>query len=71
VEVNERIEYNMMKWEGKKLQKDNELKNEDVLNIRKLYEEGVSGYRLHKIYNVTKKCISDILNNKTWKYLRT
>lgn len=45
------------------------LKNEDVFRIRQLYREGTSGYRLHKIYNVTKKCISDILNNKTWKHL--
>ncbi len=45
------------------------LKNKDIFEIKRLYKSGVSGYRLHKMYNVTKKCISDILKNKTWKHL--
>lgn len=46
------------------------LKAEDVLNIRKLHEEGISNSELYKIYpQVTPTSIRAIINKLTWKNL--
>lgn len=46
------------------------LTKEDVLNIRRLHDEGVSNSELYKIYSqVTPTSIRDIINKKTWKSL--
>lgn len=44
------------------------LKVEDVKNIRKLHNDGVSNSEIYVLYpQVTKTSIRDIINNKTWK----
>lgn len=46
------------------------LTKEDVLNIRRLHDEGISNSKLYKIYSqVTPTSIRDIINKKTWKSL--
>lgn len=45
------------------------LKNEDVINIRKLYSEGVTQKQLAINYNVRIPNISRIVNYKRWKHI--
>ena len=46
------------------------LTKEDVLNIRRLHDEGISNSELYKLYpQVTPTSIRDIINKKTWKSL--
>ena len=45
------------------------LKEKDVLEIRKLAEEGFSQRKIAKIYNVAKSTIAFILTRKTWKHI--
>ena len=46
------------------------LKEEDVLNIRKLHSEGIPNKEIYNLYpQVTTTSIRDIINNKTWKNL--
>lgn len=46
------------------------LKEEDVLNIRKLHSEGTFNKEIYNLYpQVTTTSIRDIINNKTWKNL--
>ena len=45
------------------------LKNEDVLEIRKMYSEGVSMASMGRKYNVTTACIDSICKRKNWKHI--
>lgn len=46
------------------------LKEEDVINIRKIYSEGTSLKEIYGLYSqVTPTSIRDIINGKTWKHL--
>jgi len=45
------------------------LKENEVLEIRRLYNEKISSRKLCKIFNVSKTCILHIINRKTWKYI--
>ncbi len=45
------------------------LKESDVLNIRKLLTEGVTGAMLAKRYNVTQGQISHIKNRRSWTHI--
>lgn len=45
------------------------LTDEIVTDIRKLHATGISGYRLAKDYNVTKRTIQQIVRRKTWTHL--
>lgn len=46
------------------------LKEEDVLTIRKLNNDGISNVEIYKLYpQVSSKTIRDIINKKTWKNL--
>lgn len=43
---------------------------EDVINIRKLHDEGITNSELYKMYpQVSTTSIRDIINKKTWKNL--
>lgn len=46
------------------------LKNEDVLEIRRLYKEGISQKEIATKYSVRPNQISRIVNNKRWKHLK-
>ena len=46
------------------------LVEEQVLDIRKKHEEGMSNSELYKLYpQVSTTSIRDIINKKTWKHL--
>lgn len=45
------------------------LSQEDVLTIKKLYKEGFTQTKIAKMYPVTQRHISDIVNGKTWLHL--
>lgn len=50
--------------------KGSKLKDDEVIEIRKLYKEGVRPYKIHEIYcKVSKSVIGNIVLNKTWKHL--
>ena len=46
------------------------LTEEKVLTIRKQIKKGMSNIGIAPIYNVHRRTISDIRNNKTWRWLR-
>ena len=46
------------------------LTERDVLNIRKLYAEGVSAYSMSKTYPVSKQTVLDIIHRRTWKDIK-
>lgn len=46
------------------------LKEIDVINIRRLNKNGVSSYRLSKIYKMSKSSILSVVNFKTWKHVK-
>ncbi len=43
------------------------LKESDILEIKKLYQNKLTQKEIAKKYNVSRSCIWGILNNKTWK----
>lgn len=45
------------------------LNEEKVLEIRKLYSEGMTQANLAEIYGVNSSCISFVVNKKTWGWL--
>lgn len=45
------------------------LKEEQVLEIRKLYNNGESTLNLSKKYGICQNTVRDIIKRKTWKYL--
>jgi hypothetical protein len=45
------------------------LKKEDVLSIRKLYQEGMSQTDISNIFKCSRTNITKIVNNKGWKHL--
>jgi hypothetical protein len=45
------------------------LSENEVLEIRKLFKEGVRIYKLVKLFKVTDTTISAIIKNKTWKHI--
>lgn len=45
------------------------LTEQQVLEIRKMYNEGYSQVTISKIYNIGQDNISSIVNNKTWQHL--
>lgn len=48
---------------------NSKLTNIDIINIRKLYNEGTSQTKLSERYNLTISNINLIVNNKTWTHL--
>lgn len=60
------------KWKGKpkgEAQTCSKLKNEDVLEIRKLLSEGHTGVFLAKKFNISRAGISRIRKNKSWTHV--
>jgi predicted transcriptional regulator/transcriptional regulator with XRE-family HTH domain len=49
--------------------KTSKVTNEQVLEMRKLFGEGVSKGELSRRYDLDRKTISDIINYKTWKHI--
>lgn len=50
--------------------KKSKLKEEDIINIRKMYKTGLyTAVELSKKYNVTSVLIDSIVNNKIWRHL--
>jgi hypothetical protein len=45
------------------------LKNEDVLQIRALSDQGIKPIILSELFNVTSTCIRLIIKRKTWKHI--
>jgi IS30 family transposase len=45
------------------------LKENEVLEIRRLHNEKISSRKLCKIFNVSKTNILCIINRKTWKHI--
>ncbi len=45
------------------------LTDNDVINILKLFNSGVSAYKVSKIYNMDKSTIQDIKSGKNWKHI--
>lgn len=45
------------------------LKESEVLEIRKLKKDGLSMYRIAKMYNVGETCIANIIHRKTWTHI--
>jgi len=45
------------------------LKNEDIIKIRKLHQEGVKATKLASKYNVDRVSIHNIVSRRTWKHL--
>ena len=45
------------------------LKNEDVLQIRSLLQQGLSFGKLSKRFNIDRGVVRDIKNRKTWKHI--
>lgn len=43
---------------------------EDIIEIRRLKEQGLSQYEIAKLYNVTRSAIQQILNGKTYKWIK-
>lgn len=50
-------------------QYNSKLKTNDVLEMRQLYKQGVSGVDLGKRYNVTPECALQVSKGKSWKHL--
>lgn len=50
--------------------KDSKLNEESVIEIRKIHNEGLMGYRkLSQKYNVDRTTIKNIIQRKTWKHI--
>ncbi len=49
--------------------KQSKLKNEDIIEIRKLREQGYTQVLLGKMFGVRHTTIGNICNNKTWKHV--
>lgn len=48
---------------------NSKLKESDVLDIRKMYEQGKKIFEISRNYEVSQGCISDIVNKRTWKHI--
>jgi len=44
-------------------------KNEDILEMRRLYNSGITIKEINKNYSVTYACIQRIVNNKRWSHI--
>lgn len=45
-------------------------KNKDIVNIRKIYKEGMSQLKIAQKYSVSRSCIQGIVNGKRWKSVK-
>lgn len=45
------------------------LTEKDIFEIYRLYNSGMSGYKIAKNFGVTQTCINYIVKGKSWKYL--